>query len=363
MTRVMSHWNASTCRSNISRACSAKVDGMPPLGRSIDGSSTSLCSSAFWMRRSMSRIASRYCVSFAAVGRPEPPLQPLHFLDERIEDAAIVLDAREARRLRRVVAVAEQPLEHRARLVLHRQRRRRVAPRQRVGVGAAVAGLARADQLVRVEAQLERRQLRVLAERLRGDLVHRHAGADVGAFGLLRVHAGEERRRGAHVIAGALAVGRKRRLVRQAGDDEQPVAERRERLEDRRQLEARAVGRRRPLLHLDAVRHVDDRQPARRRRTRPRAASERRHHAVEQRQRQRGAEAAQERPAGQRHLGDEHHACLSIPMQLPISATDGVLGHSHLKRHALHDAQNQATTSGSRRPRRRARSGGSPGVS
>ena len=161
----------------------------------------------------------------AGVGRPEPPAQPLHFVDERIQDAAIVPDPGETRRPGRVVAVAEQALEHRARLVLHRQRRRRVAPRQRVGIGAAVAGLARADQLVRIEAQLQRGQLRVLAERLRGKLIHRHAGANVGAFGLLRVNAGEECGRRAHVIAGAFAGGRKRRPVRQPGDDEHALTE------------------------------------------------------------------------------------------------------------------------------------------
>ena len=44
----------------MSRACSAKVSGMPPVGRASSGSSTWLCSSASRMRRSMSRIASRY---------------------------------------------------------------------------------------------------------------------------------------------------------------------------------------------------------------------------------------------------------------------------------------------------------------
>ena len=63
MTRVRSAWNASTWRSIIIRACSSNVSGMPPLGRASSGSSRWLCASANWMRRSMSRMASRYCVT------------------------------------------------------------------------------------------------------------------------------------------------------------------------------------------------------------------------------------------------------------------------------------------------------------
>ena len=61
-----------------------------------------------------------------------------------------------------------------------------VRQRNRVRVGAAVAGVARADELVRLERELERRELGLLAELARGDLVHRDAGLDVGALGLLR---------------------------------------------------------------------------------------------------------------------------------------------------------------------------------
>ena len=46
----------------MSRACSANVSGMPPAGRTSCGNSTSLCASASWIRRSMSRMASRYWV-------------------------------------------------------------------------------------------------------------------------------------------------------------------------------------------------------------------------------------------------------------------------------------------------------------
>ena len=61
-------------------------------------------------------------------------------------------------------AVAEEPLEDDARIVLGRKRRRRRAPRERVHVDAAVAVLAVAREMIQVEAQLERRQRGVFAE-------------------------------------------------------------------------------------------------------------------------------------------------------------------------------------------------------
>ena len=75
----------------------------------------------------------------------------------------------------RAAAVAEQPFEHRARIVFHRQRRGRAAPRDRVGVGAAEADVARPG-LPRFERELERGELRLLAELRRHHLVDRDAG-------------------------------------------------------------------------------------------------------------------------------------------------------------------------------------------
>ena len=97
-----------------------------PAGCSTSGSSWSLCSSAFWMRRSTSRIASRYSVSFARSPCPSDALQMRHFPRHRVENAAILLHPREPRASGSVLPrVAKQPLEHRARVVLHRQRRGR----------------------------------------------------------------------------------------------------------------------------------------------------------------------------------------------------------------------------------------------
>ena len=64
--------------------------------------------------------------------------------------------------LRGAVALPEQAAEHFPRIGLDRQRRRRRPPRQRVHVGAAVAVVAVAHEVDRLERQLQRGQRRVL---------------------------------------------------------------------------------------------------------------------------------------------------------------------------------------------------------
>src|SRR5205814_10233434 len=134
-----------------------------------------------------------------AVTPPELAAQLHDLLSDTVEDAAILLAARRA--LPDGVAAAEQPLEDEAWTCFRRQRRRRRLPRHRVHVRARVAVIAGADDVVAVEGDLERRELRIAADLLRDQLIDRRAGLDVGAFGLLRMHAAHERRRGARVLA------------------------------------------------------------------------------------------------------------------------------------------------------------------
>ena len=155
------------------------------------------------------------------------------------------------------------------------------------------------------QPELDRREPRRLADVLRDDLVGRDAVLDVGAGRLLRVHAGEVRRGGARVVAGAVAE-RHAVLLRQAGEHEHVVLVRGQRLEHRRQLEARAGALRRPAGHRHAVGHVREDQALR-------AAGrcglgERRRHGVEHRQGDGRAEAAQERASRQVRAGDDHGA-------------------------------------------------------
>ena len=106
-------------------------------------------------------------------------------LRHRIENAAILADARQALFTRR--AVAEHQLEDDARVVLHRQRRGRRAPGDRVVVGAAEPVGTVADHVGGFQGELDGPDLRVLLELTRDDLIHRHAEADVRTIRLLRV--------------------------------------------------------------------------------------------------------------------------------------------------------------------------------
>ena len=134
-----------------------------------------------------------------------------------------------------------------------------VAPGDGVGIRAAVAAVADAGALHRVEPDLERGELRLLPNCSRGDLVHRDARIDVGAGGLARVHAREPRRAPARVLADAFAGNGLARLVVEVREHQQAVLERRERLHDRRELEPRAFRRGRPGRHVaDAVGKIDD---------------------------------------------------------------------------------------------------------
>ncbi len=73
------------------------------------------------------------------------------------------------------------------------------------------------------------------------------------------VTTGEISRRGAGVVAAAVAQ-RVGLLVRQAGEEREILLEVLERLEDHRQLVILAEGRGRPILHVLALRDIDERQ-------------------------------------------------------------------------------------------------------
>ena len=104
-------------------------------------------------------------------------------------------------------------------------------------IGTAIARVAVARLRTALDAQLERGKPRLPADLLRGDLVDRDAHADAGPVGLERVRAGQEAGQRAGMVARPVAEGF-RIVLGQAGQDEQIVLERRQRLERRRQCEA-----------------------------------------------------------------------------------------------------------------------------
>src|SRR5262249_61700775 len=100
-----------------------------------------------------------------------------------VEHALLLLEPRRAHLRIGAVAVAEEPLEHGARIDLRRQRTVRSAPRHR-HVRARVARVAIAGERLRLQTKLQRRELRVPAERPGGDLVGGDAEAEIRAAGL-----------------------------------------------------------------------------------------------------------------------------------------------------------------------------------
>ena len=174
--------------------------------------------------------------------RPSVPVQPREVLVDRVEDAAVLARERGALRVR--AAVAEQPLEHDARVVLRRQRRRRRAPRRACSSTRSCTRCRRCRRArSRSIDELERRQHASPCRcTRRRDLIGRHAVLDVRALGALGAHAREPRRR-CFACDRRRAVARRwlRRASREAADHRQPIAIRRERRQDGRQLEARAL--------------------------------------------------------------------------------------------------------------------------
>ena len=243
-------------------------------------------------------------VELDPVARAQVLAEPRHLGRHHVEQAAVVPPGGEPRRGVGGAAGAEQPLEDGAGVAGHRQRRRGAAPAQGVGVGAAVAGVARPRPVRRLERELERRELGLLPEHAGRDLVHRDAGPDVVPLGLLRVHAGEERAGRAGVVAGPLAGAGDALVAAQPTDHDHALAVGGERPQGLGDVEGPGAGRR-PVLHVHAVGHVHDAQPAHGL-GRAGAEAERGHHAVEHRQRQGHAEAAEERTTREVLPGDNH---------------------------------------------------------
>ena len=254
----------------------------------------------------MSRTASRYWPSLAR--SPDPSWRDRSPARSVTESSRLASFRSRAFRMAgiRAPGVAEEPLEHDPRVVLHRQRRRVVRPRDGVGVGATETVVARSGEVAPVHRQLQRRELRLASEGTAGKLVHRDGGRQVGAVVGLRAHAGEEPRG---------RPGVRPRLVRDPVHPRQHLdvpAERLEGLEHRRKLEPGPLGGRGPVLHHHPVRDVDDPESLHRRGGRVPDGRKRRHHPVEERQRERGAQAAQHGAAWNRLSGDDHDSDLRM---------------------------------------------------
>ena len=241
--------------------------------------------------------------------RAEIRVQPPDLRRDRIEQAAIHLHL--AQPVGSAVAVAEQPLENRARIALHRVGRRRRPPGDGVHVGATVAGVAVADDVGGIEGELERCQGGRRADLPGRDLIGGGAHLHIGPLGPLGMHAAQPPGARTRVVSSAVAE-RLELAMGQVGHHDHLLAERRERLERGRPLELAAHTIRRPGRVVGTVRDVDEGEPARGARGRAGHGRQRRHHGVQQRQRHRGSHSPQHRPARQGLLRDDHGCTLRI---------------------------------------------------
>ena len=83
--------------------------------------------------------------------------------------------------------------------------RGRTAPGNGVGVGAAIAGIAAAGEVGFFQIRFRANRTASAGRVLGRDLIGRNAGMDIGAFSLLRMHAGEPGGAGASMVARAIA--------------------------------------------------------------------------------------------------------------------------------------------------------------
>ena len=241
-----------------------------------------------------------------AVGRGQLAVQVRDLLGDRIEQARVARDARQARLAVGAVGHPEQSLEHRARIDLHRQRHRRGAIGDRRAIGAGVADRARDATGPHGDPQLERGQLRLAPRLERHALVHGHVRDRVDQVGI-GMHAREIGRPGARMVAGRIPLARIGGHVRQVAQHDEVVAMGRQAPQDHREVaRQRTLLPGEPVAHGHPVGHVEPRRPAHRRR---RGAAERGQggdHRIQEREGQGGPHAPQHGPPREVRLGDEH---------------------------------------------------------
>src|SRR5690606_34625663 len=141
--------------------------------------------------------AGEVLVHLVPVGDADLRLEPLRVFANQIEHALTSgpLAARAS-----LVGRAEQPVKEMARGDFLARGGRFAPPRDAVGIGAAIARVARAGEPPRLAADLEGGELGRRSQVLGRNLVDRDAGADILAVGLHRVTTGKEGRRAAGMV-------------------------------------------------------------------------------------------------------------------------------------------------------------------
>ena len=157
----------------------------------------------------------RVFVDFVLVLRPEFLLQTRKLFVDRIEDALMLLHPRFASRPVRAARIAEEALENGPRVVFHRQRLRRAAPRQRMRINAAQVARAGAGIGGGIHGQFERRHLCLFAEMTREQLVDRHVRENLDFIAAAARRSGQKRSRraGMNVVPAGVKTGQDDHLI------------------------------------------------------------------------------------------------------------------------------------------------------
>jgi hypothetical protein len=241
----------------------------------------------------------RVFIDLDLIVRTELPLEACQLFGDRVQDALVLQQAPFARAALGAATVAKELLEHRSRVVLHRQGLRGAAPRDCVRVGAAQVAGAGTRVGRGIHRELEGGDLRLLGELPGEQLVHRHVRDNLHLVTPAAGRARQEGSGGARV--NVVPVGLETR------QHEHLIAERCQRLQDGRELEDASLTLRRPVFHCHPVRHVEGLEPVHRPATGPAVQRKRGEHRLEQRERHRGAEPSQNSPPRQRFPGEERH--------------------------------------------------------
>src|SRR5438067_452108 len=97
-----------------------------------------------------------------------------------------------------------------------------------------------------------------MTDALRRDLIDGDADLDIRAVGLARARAGEERRVGAGMIAGAIVAGLRVEVI-EPPEDLKRTLQRRERFHRFGEREIRALALRPPVILMRAIRKINKR--------------------------------------------------------------------------------------------------------
>ena len=133
ITRVRSAWNASAIKSNISFKCESKSFGTPIGASGISSVAEVLLGAHLHAPLDLAH-GVEIVVDHVAVAAPELRCKLAAWLVTRSRMLPVSRDDRLALLLG--IALPEQPIEDRARVVLHRQRLRRRAERDRAAADA-----------------------------------------------------------------------------------------------------------------------------------------------------------------------------------------------------------------------------------